>query len=131
MAKLEAIYIFCGNKQRHEAWTKNWVKIKGVHTTIKSIGTKLEIAVKQCNQDSVKVSIISVNEAGSSDNLNQLEPSFMYTQIFKEILLDMEHGQDAIKSLVTFCQEQYPGNKKELKIIEEFRRTYEPSTTIW
>ncbi|CAF4429227.1 unnamed protein product [Rotaria sp. Silwood2] len=131
MPKLDAIYIFCGNKQRHEVWAKNWPKIKGVHTTIKSICKKLEIAVKQCNQDSVKVSIISVNEAGSSDNLNQLEPSFMYTQIFKEILLDMEHGQDAVQELVTYCQEQYPSNKKELKIIEEFRRTYNPTAAIW
>ncbi|CAF4700827.1 unnamed protein product, partial [Rotaria sp. Silwood2] len=77
------------------------------------------------------VSIISTSESGSSKDLNQLEPSFMYTQIFKEILLDMEHGQQAVQDLVTFCQEQYHNNKKELKLINEFRRTYEPSTAIW
>ncbi|CAF1456877.1 unnamed protein product [Rotaria sp. Silwood1] len=131
MPKLDGIYIFCGNKQRHQEWAKNWPKIKGVHTTIKSICEKLAIAVKQCNQDQVTVSIIGVNEGGSSEDLNQLEPSFMYTQIFKEILLDMDHGQQAIKDLVTFCQEHYKGNKKELKIIDEFQRTYEPALAIW
>ncbi|CAF5118285.1 unnamed protein product, partial [Rotaria sp. Silwood1] len=55
----------------------------------------------------------------------------MYTQIFKEILLDMDHGQQAIQDLVTFCQEKYKGNKKELKIIDEFQRTYEPALAIW
>ncbi|CAF4884671.1 unnamed protein product [Rotaria sp. Silwood1] len=55
----------------------------------------------------------------------------MYTQIFKEILLDMDHGQQAIKDLVTFCQEKYKGNKKELKSIDEFQRTYHPTLAIW
>ncbi|CAF4866744.1 unnamed protein product, partial [Rotaria sp. Silwood1] len=131
MPQLDAIYIFCGNKQRHQEWAKHWPKIKGVHTSIKSICEKLAIAVKQCNQDQVTVSIIGVNEGGSSEDLNQLEPSFMYTQIFKEILLDMDHGQQAIKDLVTFCQEQYKGNKTELKIIDEFQRTYHPTLAIW
>ncbi|CAF3845249.1 unnamed protein product [Rotaria sp. Silwood1] len=131
MPKLDGIYIFCGNKQRHQEWAKDWPKIKGVHTTIKSICEKLAIAVKQCNQDQVTVSIIGVNEGGSSEDLNQLEPSFMYTQIFKEILLDMDHGQQAIKDLVTFCQEKYKGNKKELKSIDEFQRTYHPTLAIW
>lgn len=31
------IYIFCGNKSRHEIWTKKWTKIKGVHTNIEEI----------------------------------------------------------------------------------------------
>ncbi|CAF3081484.1 unnamed protein product [Rotaria sp. Silwood2] len=43
----------------------------------------------------------------------------------------MEHGQDAVQELVTFCQKQYPSNKKELKIIEEFRRNYNPTAAIW
>ncbi|CAF4712379.1 unnamed protein product, partial [Rotaria sp. Silwood2] len=43
----------------------------------------------------------------------------------------MEHGQDAVQELVTYCQEQYPGNKKELKIIEEFRRNYNSTAAIW
>jgi hypothetical protein len=30
--QLDAIYIFCANKSRHEQWTKKWAKIKGVHT---------------------------------------------------------------------------------------------------
>ncbi|CAF1539455.1 unnamed protein product, partial [Rotaria sp. Silwood1] len=131
MPRLDGIYIFCGNKQRHQEWAKNWPKIKGVHTTIKSICEKLAVAVKQCNQDQVTVSIIGVNEGGSSEDLNRLEPSFMYTQIFKEILLDMKHGQQAIKDLVTFCQEQYKDNPQELKFIQEFERTYRPSKAIW
>ncbi|CAF3410943.1 unnamed protein product [Rotaria sp. Silwood1] len=131
MPKLDGIYIFCSNKQHHEAWAKKWTKVKGVHTSIKPICNALKIAVKQCNQNAIPVSIISANEGGSVENLNQLEPSFMYSQIFKEILLDMKHGPQAIKDLVKFGQEEYRGNVQETKIIEEFECTYRPSKAIW
>ncbi|CAF1298396.1 unnamed protein product [Rotaria sp. Silwood1] len=61
MAKLNGIFIFCGNKQRHQVWAQNWAKIKGVHTSIKNICEKLATAIKQCNQDHMSVSIVSVN----------------------------------------------------------------------
>ncbi|CAF4655406.1 unnamed protein product, partial [Rotaria sp. Silwood2] len=77
------------------------------------------------------VSIISENEADSNENLNQLEPQFMYTQIFKEILLDIEHDEQAIKDLAIFCRELYKKNDIETKIINEFEHTYQPSKAIW
>ncbi|CAF3451989.1 unnamed protein product [Rotaria sp. Silwood1] len=130
MPQLDAIYIFCRKKERHEVWAKNWTKIKGIHTSIKSICKALKIAVKQCNQENLMVSVISVNNEGSGENLNQLEPSFMYFQILKEILLDMQHDQQAAQELVTYCQQEYQDNIKELKLIDEFQRTYHPKLAI-
>ncbi|CAF3908654.1 unnamed protein product [Rotaria sp. Silwood1] len=51
MAKLNGIFIFCGNKQRHQVWAQNWPKIKRVHTSIKHICEKLATTIKQCDQD--------------------------------------------------------------------------------
>ncbi|CAF1320480.1 unnamed protein product, partial [Rotaria sp. Silwood1] len=47
MAKLNAIFIFCGNKQRHQIWAQNWAKIKGIHTSIQPICDALKMAVNQ------------------------------------------------------------------------------------
>ncbi|CAF5083108.1 unnamed protein product, partial [Rotaria sp. Silwood1] len=102
MAKLNAIFIFCGNKQRHQVWAQNWPKIKGVHTSIKHICDKLATAIKQYNQDHMS-----------------------------EILLEIKHEQQAVQDLVTYCQEQYQGNKNEIKIIQEFQRNYKASNAIW
>ncbi|CAF1479740.1 unnamed protein product [Adineta steineri] len=129
--QLDAVYIFCGNKSRHEGWTQNWTKIKGVHTNIKDICQALQLAVKQCHQDTIAVSFLTINEMASTDNLNQLEPTFMYTQLFKEILLDMEYGEKAIKDLALCCREAFTGNVTELKIIDKFERDYDPQNAIW
>jgi tetratricopeptide (TPR) repeat protein len=129
--QLDAIYIFCGNKSRHEEWTKKWPKIKGIHTEMKPICEALQLAVQQCNQDSIAVSFVPVSEGTSNQNLNQLEPNFMYTQIFKEILLEMEHGEQAIKDLAIYCRRLYPKNKAELNVIEEFEHGYRSQLAIW
>ncbi|CAF3564150.1 unnamed protein product [Adineta steineri] len=129
--QLDAIYIFCGNKSRHEGWTQNWKKIKGVHTNIKEICQALQLVVKQCDQDTIAVSFLTVNEMSSTENLNQLEPTFMYTQLFKEILLDIEYDPKAIQDLATCCREVFADNSIELQVIDEFERDYHPKRAIW
>jgi tetratricopeptide (TPR) repeat protein len=131
LPQLDAIYIFCGNKSRHEQWTKEWIKIKGIHTDIKPICQALQQAAKQCDQDSIAVSFVKVNEGASSGNLDQLEPSFMYTQIFKEILLEMEHDDKSIKDLAIYCRQFYNDNMKELTVIDEFEHKYRTKCPIW
>ena len=133
MAQVDAIFIFCGDKSRHEEWVKKWPKVKGLYTQIKPICAALELSVKQCNQDSTPLSFAQVSgEDASEINLNQLEPSFMYTQLFKQTLLDMEHDRKtAVRDLVKYCQQAYAGNSAQLTLIEEFHRTYQQQRAIW
>jgi tetratricopeptide (TPR) repeat protein len=131
MSQVDTIYVYCGIKSRHEEWAKNWIKIKGVHTEIKSICEALQLAAKQCNEDSTAVSFMPVGEGMSNQNLNQLDASFMYTQIFKEILLDMKHDPQAIQDLANYCRNLYKKNTGELNIINEFVQAYRPVSSIW
>ncbi|CAM2726743.1 unnamed protein product [Rotaria socialis] len=89
------------------------------------------MAIKQYNQDNISVSVVGVNEEGSSKNLDQLHPSVMYSQIFKGIFLEIEHGEKAVQDYVKYCQQEYQGNTKQLKIIDEFQRNYQASSAIW
>ncbi|CAF1137628.1 unnamed protein product [Adineta ricciae] len=129
--QVNAIYIFCGNKSENETWTKNWPKVKGVYTNVQEICEALTTGVKQHNQDSIAMSFVTVTGEASNENLNQLEPSFMYTQIFKKILLEMEHNNQAIKGLVSYCRQRFQGNFAEQSAIDEFEREYRPDKAIW
>jgi len=128
--QLDAIYLLYGNESGHQQWTKEWVKIKGVHTNINPICKALELAAKQFNQDPIAVSFVTVSEGTSTQNLNQLEPSFMYTQIFKEILLEMEHDEKSIEDLILFWRLKYKNNIVKQKDIDEFERHYRPEYAI-
>jgi hypothetical protein len=110
---------------------KKWDKIRGIHTDIKPICQALQLATKQCNQDSIAVSFVTVSDGASSQNLDRLEPSFMYTQIFKEILLEMRHDEKSITDLAIYCRKFYIGNVTELTVVSEFEHGYRPKSPIW
>jgi tetratricopeptide (TPR) repeat protein len=129
--QLDSIYIFSNKKIQHEAWTMKWVKITGVYIDATSICRALHQAAKQCDQDSIPMSFVTVSDEAINQNLNQLEPSFMYTQIFKDILLDMKYDEKSIKDLANYGRGFYPDNTKELMIINEFEHSYRSKSPIW
>ena len=126
--QLDAIYIFGSNQSQHQQWTQKWNKIKGVHTEVKALCKALQLAAKQCNQDSIAVSFVTVGEGSSNVNLNQLEPTFMYTQIFKEILLNMEYDQQSVKNFTTYCREGDYGTSDD---INRFENGYSKKSAVW
>ncbi|CAF1580988.1 unnamed protein product, partial [Adineta steineri] len=126
--QLDGVYIFNNIETLHEEWTKEWQKVKSVHTNIGDLCQALRIGIKQFNQDSIPMSFITANEMVSTDNLNQLEPTFMYTQIFKEILLDMQHDEQAIKQFIAYCRK----NSSLSPInIDRFEKEYHAQSAIW
>jgi tetratricopeptide (TPR) repeat protein len=126
--QLDGVYIFCSNKSSHEEWTKKWVKVKSIDTEITSICKSIQQAVQQFNQDSIAVSFVTVNQGASSVNLDQLEPSFMYTQIFKEILLEMKHDESSIKNFTAYCRSGDYGSPTN---ITQFENSYNANLAIY
>jgi hypothetical protein len=131
IAQLHAIFIFCENKTRHEKWIKEWPKIKGIFTEISSICQALEQAVQQCEQNTIPISLIGASGDVSKKKLDQLEPTFMYTQSLKEILMTIEFEQHHITAFIDYCSEQFVGHDRELRNIKKFEEKYRDETSIW
>ncbi|CAF1189759.1 unnamed protein product [Adineta steineri] len=126
--QLYCIYILNDIETPHEEWPKKWQKVKGVHTNIDNICQALQMGIKQFNQDSIAMSFITETEMASTENLNQLEPTFMYTQILKEILLDMKHDEKAIKQFTAYCRHRDCGSAKN---IDYFEKKYQSQSPVW
>ncbi|CAF0878258.1 unnamed protein product [Adineta steineri] len=126
--QLDGIYILNDTKVLTEELMKKWQKIKSVHTNIDDLCQALQIGIKQLNQDSIAMSFITADDMKSPNNLNRLEPTFMYTQIFKDILLDMQHNEQAIKHFTAYCRHHDCGSAKN---IDEFEKKYQSQSAIW
>ncbi|CAF1475651.1 unnamed protein product [Adineta steineri] len=126
--QLNSAYVFSNLKSLHEEPTKKWRKVKSVHVDIDDLCQGLQQGIKQYNQNSVAVSFIPVNEIAPTDNLNQLDPTFMYTQIFKDILVNMEHDKQAIKQFIAYCRHHDCGSSKN---IDQFEQKYDAASAIW
>ena len=127
ISQLSAVYIFCHQTSNHEQWTAGW-KVKGIGTEMASICESLEKIVQQINQNSIAVSFVEVNVETDRPNLNQLEPSFMYTQLFKEILLKLEYNEESMKNFITYCRNNNYGSST---FIPRFENEYNPQTAVW
>ncbi|CAF0721296.1 unnamed protein product [Adineta steineri] len=126
MIQVDTIFIFCNNQECDKSWTREWPKIKGLFTDVTSICKALKQATHQCEQNSISISFVAPDK-----KLDQLDPSFMYTQILKEILLTIDFEANHIKEFITYCREAFVENEYELHNIEKFERDYHDQSPIW
>ncbi|CAF1485819.1 unnamed protein product [Adineta steineri] len=126
MSQVDSIFIFCGNKKHHDQWTKDWPKIKGVFTDITSICEALKEAAHQCEQNAMPMSFVGTNK-----KLDQLDSSFMYTQIIKEIILTIKFDQTHIQDYLNHCDVAFAGNTKEIENIKHLEHEYYNKTPIY
>ena len=115
--QLEAIYVFCGNKTAHEQWTSRISKVKGAYTDIKPICKALQIDRENCDRAMVLISF------------NGIDALFLYTQLLKEAILQIEDDDNkSLEELGHYCRQEEGIPEKEIVKIE---REYRSHTPIW
>lgn len=129
--QLDSIYLFCESMSQQEQWMQQWSKIKGIFTEISPICDLLQIAIRQYDQDPIPISFIPTNTDLSNENLDQLDQSFMYTQILKEILLEINFDKQSIKDFANCCRNQCAENAPGSEIIVKFERDYDLHSPVW
>ncbi|CAF4055636.1 unnamed protein product, partial [Rotaria sp. Silwood1] len=127
---LESIYVF----QDKDTQYKQWPKVQGVFKEIKSLCNSLRDNIYQRDHDAIPMSFLSkqmistTTTASNENNLDRLEPSFMYTMIFKEILLEItEDTKKAMEKLVEYCSQK---GVREYQLLE-FQRDYNEKSPVW
>ena len=131
MFQVDFIFITSDDENEHNEWINEWPKIKGVFTEISSICEVLKQTSQQCEQNAISISFVPTNSDISSENLNRLDPTFMYTQILKEILLTIQFEPQHIKEFIDYCRTLFVDNDREIKIINKFEQKYHDKTPIW
>ena len=117
LPQLDSVYVFCKNKSYHKQWADTIPKVKGVHTSIAQICKALQIDRERCDRDSIPISFRSI------------DPSFMYSQLLKEIFLEIEDDdRKSIKELAEYCRLQDDIAEDEIQKVELEYRRYSP---IW
>ena len=132
LAQVRAIYIFCGNKARHEGWAKGWPKVQGVFTEIKPICESLKKVTRECDHDTISMSFVPKRKTegttSDQDNLDELPPSFMYSTLFKEIILEIdEDDKKSINDLVAYCRKRNISEQE----LEDFQAKYHQKSPVW
>ena len=124
LSQLHSIYFLSDEKFEYQAFKK----VKGIYKNIEQICDEMKRELHQSQTDLTPISLISSH---SIRHLNELDQSFMYAQLIKEILLDIHYDDNAKADFIEFCRVQYADNRHELQIIDEFERDYDRPSPVW
>ncbi|CAF4848912.1 unnamed protein product [Rotaria sp. Silwood1] len=129
LPQFSACYVFCKDKKANEEWAKKYNKINGVFVQRHHLITQIteDHINRTKTEDGISVSVIS----SKSQNLQARNASFMWFQLFIEVLLRMHHKSSDRKELIDICKKSYGANHKQMKIIHEFEQTYDGEKAIW
>ena len=126
LRKILAIYIFCFDKKKHEEWSRQYTKVKGLFTQKQDL-------VNQIQSDRVRRKkgeepFLFTIQGQSTTELNG---EFVHSQIFLDVLLRIPPDQADKDELVARCNKTYKGNDSELAIVSEFNRKYSMNKALW
>ena len=125
--QIHSIYILGKTELQREQWPK----VKGIFTASSPICQALKQDTHNCDQDSISISFVPINNGKTSQNLDQLNPTFMYTQILKEILVTIAFNDEHIKDFARYYRGNFANNTIQLNNIDEFERNYKNHSPIW
>ena len=126
--QIRFIYILTNIRTQSELMKKECQKVEGVFTSIDIICNRMKCNINKLEKDLTSISIISDS---SNPNFNELDQSFMYSQILKEIIIDIKHDEKSKKEFINYCLGQYSNNEVQLNLINTFDRDYELHSPIW
>ncbi|CAF3341093.1 unnamed protein product [Rotaria socialis] len=132
IAQLDKIFVLCSNKDEHKVWANEYSKVRGIYDSIQPICMQLTKVTQPCDHDAIPMSFIpkqEISEASANEqNLDRLPPSYMYSMIFKDIILEIDDDDEkSMNTLVKFCQQQ----KIHEKDIDVFKRNYYEKSAVW
>ena len=118
-----AVYIM----PTHQApWTDQYWKINvDAITDVASLCYRLQAATERMERERTSISFLS-------DLSNAfINPTFMYTQLLRDSLLEMRFGDEDIKRFADFCRKLYKGNSATERHIDLFEQEYSQRSPVW
>ncbi len=103
--------------------------MKAVLSNIDELITKITGDQLQREKHDETVGIDIYKRESSHTALKSENSSFMWFQLFVEVLLRMTHSSTSISDLIGLCKKR--NYESSISIIEEFEKTYSPQTSLW
>ena len=125
--QLRMIYILSTHPTSFEYSLEKWQKVRGTFTSIDSICTALKHTIHKYETQCASISIIPES---SDVNLDELDQSFMYSQMLKEIIIEMKYDKESRNEFIHYCRTQYSDNEVQINVINTFERDYERHSPI-
>ncbi|CAF2074701.1 unnamed protein product [Rotaria magnacalcarata] len=127
MCQVTSIYVYCTHNNKSKNHIKKWRKVIGVFNDIIEIFDKLKQIVQEPKHNVISKSVASVT---SNSALIKSNPSFMYTQLLKEILLQFKYSEMIKRDFVNSIRNGLTNNDAISHVVNEFEHEHTSSSDI-
>lgn len=131
ISQVNSVYILTENENGYGRSTLPWTKVKDSFTNMRLICEALKQVVHQCDRNLISISFVKPTDQYQKPKLDELDKSFMYTQILKEILLTIDFRQTHINEFLIYCREQFTGDISRLNYVDKLEKEYHHHKPIW
>lgn len=128
--QIVSIYIFEKNSSISPSWTNQWPKIQGVFHDLNPIVELIDVTVKGDDSEAVAMSFVQLTGDEGKRRIKSMEPTFLYTSLFRDILFRMKHGPQAKTDMVQCCRKKCAEDACPSADIDEFERSYKQEKAI-
>ena len=131
LSQLKSIYVVGTSSpsvldEHHSVYTK----VRGYFQDIAALGEYLTQDIRMTEAVTTPMSIVSSNTT-LPESLDTLDPSFMYSQLLKEILFEFNDDEEARRRFVEFSREHYAADRRQLNVVNEFEHHYRDHSPAW
>ena len=132
--QVKAIYLICPNKFDSDPESiANWSKVKRITDKFENIFIQINNDLRQHFNQLISFQTCARPENVSKFTSNDLDSSFLCSQLIKEMLIDvnLEYDQDFMDTFIDVCRAENQDNHSQLTNITCFQTTYKNHSPIW
>jgi len=130
--QLDSVFIFCMKSERYIALKSKYNKIVGIYTAQNELIEELSKTIFALTKQITAFNLFHQNNERSMRDLTKESAEYLWFQLIKDVLIKMPNmnTECSKQDIIQKCRDYYRGNKHELKNIDIFERTYQPSDAI-
>ncbi|CAF4258592.1 unnamed protein product [Rotaria socialis] len=131
LPQLSSVYVYCMDKKLNEEWARQYRKVKDVIVCEQNLIDRIKFDKKTLvNIDQgISFNIYTITDDPNPSIIRENE-SFVRSLILLNSIIRLRFDPKDREELISCLKKQFHGNKRQLRIIEEFKQEYSNETAL-
>ena len=131
MPQIDSIYIDSKEQTNVEQWKGNWSKIKGSFSDLSFQCRLSERFSLSCNRTPISINTLPSDRSISDQSSNQFDPTFIWTQLFKELISEDSHDPKQLEKMFNYLRQKFANNDDQRQKIYKLQKDYDTQRPIY
>ncbi|CAF1012611.1 unnamed protein product [Adineta steineri] len=130
MSHVDSVYIYSEEQINLEQWKLANSKLKGSFSDLLSQCRLSQRVWHPCHLAPISSNVLPSNAEFMDRASNQLDPTYMWTQLLKEVILEIDNDSEALQKMFNYFRQKFENDCVMLDTIIKTEKEYRSKTAI-